>query len=137
MMRGVLLLILVCVCLSSCVVSSNEHQYGEIAKFSMIEETLYPDFAVRYVGRRREASERYPRGFTYYDFEVASEDERLTVSWTPGTGAIAPLPFSFGGEEFFLVLKVNELKREDYLLGEDEMIIWQKDVYLRELDQSR
>ncbi|MEA3334658.1 MAG: hypothetical protein U9R25_02035 [Chloroflexota bacterium] len=83
------------------------------------------------LGQRREASQLFPRGFTYYDFEFFSENEKSTVSWTAGTGDIAPVLFSFGGEEYFLVLRQNELARDNAFLDDDEMIIWPEAVYLK------
>jgi len=131
-MKGVILIILVLCC--GCVSPSNEPQYGEVATFSKNREILYPDFSVRYLGQRRESSEAFPRGFLYYDFEMATETENEAVSWTAGTGDIAPHLFSIGGKEYFLVLKINELAYEDYMLDDNEMIIWPKDVYLKKLE---
>ena len=135
-MRAAVLILLVGLCYG-CTSPPFESSYGEVVRFAKGMDITYPDFIVRYKGERRELVESYGREFVYYDFELSSENEVSTVSWTAGTGAIAPLFFSFGGKEYCLVLKINELKPDNYMLENDEMIIWPKDIYLTKLAESR
>jgi hypothetical protein len=77
-------------------------------------------FSLTFVGERRVALEKYPRGFLYYDFRVTSPHGTQTISWSSGTGEIAPLLFKVGNEGFEL-----ELQRSDKLgkLKENELVV--------------
>lgn len=77
-------------------------------------------FSLTFIGERRVALEKYPRGFLYYDFRVTSPHGTQTISWSSGIGEIAPLLFKVGKEGFEL-----ELQRSDKLgkLGENEMVV--------------
>jgi hypothetical protein len=80
----------------------------------------FADFDLTYLGERRVPVPVYARGyFIYHDFRVTHGAESFTISWTSGTGAIAPLPFTVAGRKFLLErgcterfgcsLKTNEL----------------------------
>jgi len=69
----------------------------------------FPDFTLQYVGERRVTSTQYPRGFLYRDFIVATGSERITLSWTSGTGDIGPTLFRVSGKEFGLELVHSDL----------------------------
>jgi hypothetical protein len=135
-MRAMMIFAVIVVCYG-CTANEVNPNYGEIVKFAIDKQIQYPEFTVRFVGKRREMVETYGRDFVYYDFEITSVSESLVASWTLGTGAVAPLLFSIDGNNYFLVLKMNELKTENYILDDDEMIIWPEDVYLQKLETMR
>ena len=78
-------------------------------------------FRLTYMGQRRVASEKYPRGFLIYDFRVNSAQGTQTISWSSGTGDIAPVLFRVGGEGFTLELqhsdKLGQLKDSELVVS--------------------
>jgi len=94
--------------------------YGTRVKYQAGQKIEFPDFTVEYVGERRTSLPAYPRGFLYYDFKVRTANVEKVVSWSSGTGDIAPVDFEIGSKRFFL-----ELRRSDKLgkLSNDELVI--------------
>ena len=82
----------------------------------------FPDFTVEYLGERRKSLPVYPRGFLYYDFKITSGKTEKVISWTTGTGDIAPIQFEISGKHYQL-----ELRHLDKLgkLNDNELVIWQ------------
>jgi len=95
-------------------------KYGTKVPFKKGRLLKFPDFTLAYSGERRVTSAQYPRGFLYRDFVIAAGSERITASWTSGTGVIGPMLFTIGGREFSL-----ELVHSDLLgwLKPDELVI--------------
>ncbi len=125
---------IIMVVLSFCsVAEGGTGAYGKPVKYALNMEIKYPAFTVRFIGTRRESSTAYPRGFLYHDFEVLSRmGNKVHVSWTSGTGVLGPNEFSVDGRKYFLELKANSLEEDpkQRWLKEDELIIWQEEVYL-------
>src|ERR1700759_1524853 len=96
-------------------------RYGEKMKFAKHVKIEFPDFILDYVGQRMESSEKYPRGFLFYDFAAGSKGVDVKFSWSSGTGDIGPVEFTIDQKRFSL-----ELKRSDKLgpLKEDEFVVW-------------
>jgi hypothetical protein len=94
--------------------------YGAKAKFQQGRSESFLHFRLEYIGERRAASPQVPRGFVYQDFIVTTDAERVPLSWSAGTGDIAPEPFTIAGERFEL-----ELQRSDALgpLEPGELVI--------------
>lgn len=82
--------------------------YGARVRYRKSATIHFPDFDLTFLGERREASTRYPRGFLYYDFRAASPTESRTVSWTSGTGLIGPAAFEIAGKRYLLELKHSD-----------------------------
>lgn len=78
--------------------------YGTKVPFTKNTELHFPDFVLTYVGERRVAPDRYPRGFLFHDFRVTTSKGSQTVSWSSGTGDIGPAPFAVNGARFTLEL---------------------------------
>ncbi len=80
-------------------------------------------FALTFIGERHESFPQYPRGFHYYDFRVVSGSESLTVSWSSGTGEIAPTSFAVSGRRFLLELvhsdRLGSLKADELVVTRD------------------
>lgn len=103
-------------------VSARAADYGKITKFEKGKAVAFPDCEVVFAGERKVSSAVYPRGFTYYDFKVTSGGKSKDVSWSAGTGEIAPITFEVSGKKFVL-----ELKHSDAFKGwlkPDEMVLW-------------
>lgn len=120
--RWLVFLLLGCLALSACG-GDSDGAYGTEVKFREGRKIRFPDFVLEYTGQSRETSERYPRGFLFYDFTAKSARDSVTVRWTSGTGLIAPKTFSFDGTQYSL-----ELKHSDKLgkLEEDELVVWRE-----------
>ena len=118
--RCFLLFFLIGSALAGCTASSLAADYGAKVVFKKSVPQAFPDFVLTYLGQRKVASEKLPRGFVYHDFRVAVSSGTQTVSWSSGTGDIGPALFKVGGKNFAL-----ELSRSDKLdrLREDEVVI--------------
>jgi hypothetical protein len=94
--------------------------YGAKVKFGVGRTLRFPDFDLAYVGKRHVAPTQYPRGWWVHDFKVRTKKDEQTVSWSAGTGDIAPVRFTVNGAECQL-----ELSHSDKLgaLREDEMVV--------------
>jgi hypothetical protein len=94
--------------------------YGAKVSFTKTRRLNFPDFVLEYVGDRRVRSKHYPRGFLIRDFAVSAGSERITVTWSAGTGDIGPALFTIGGKDFGL-----ELVRSDSLgrLKPNELVV--------------
>ena len=94
--------------------------YDAKVRFAKEGTLRFPDFELTYVGKRHVEPPRYPRGWWVYDFIVRCKTGEQTISWSAGTGDIAPARFTVNGDEFQL-----ELSRSDKLgtLREDEVVV--------------
>jgi hypothetical protein len=102
--------------------SGQKVSYGARVKYRTGEKIEFPDFTIEYVGERRKSVSVYPRGFLYYDFKISRGKTEKVVSWTAGTGDIAPAQFEIAGKHYQI-----ELRRSDQLgkLKDSELVIWQ------------
>ena len=110
------------------------NSYGDRVKYSL-HEVAYPDFSIRFIGTSRASPLNSTLVITFYEFEVISEKGKKKIRWSSGTGDIAPTGFSLDGKQYFLVLKADELEMDPgkQWLKEDEMVVWQKEVYMKKL----
>jgi len=124
--------------LSGCLFANDGlvNSYGKRVKYSLNKEVAYPDFSIRFIGASRVSPPNSTLVITFYDFEVMSEKERNKIRWSSGTGDIAPTEFSVDGKQYFLVLQADELEMDPgkQWLKEDEMIVWQQEVYTKKLE---
>jgi hypothetical protein len=65
-------------------------------------------------------SKLYPRGFLNHDFVVSAGSERITVTWSAGTGDIGPALFTIAGTGFGLELARSDSRGR---LKPDELVI--------------
>jgi len=76
-----------------------QKNYGEELDFQKSDSYDLPDFTITYLGRYKVT--RGPQiPFTYADYEIKSEDETKTISYTSGAGIIGPDYFEFGGKKW-------------------------------------
>lgn len=133
---GVLfLLILLCVCCSSNGAAEGSYSYGVKINYSDRQIKKLPDLSLRFLGKRHVESSIFRPGFTYYDFEVAKENQIKQVSWSSGTGDIGPQYFEVGGTEFVLELASSEAFKG--FMKEGEMVVWAKFEYEKMLKQKK
>ena len=95
--------------------------YGEKLQFTKGVKMTLPDFVLEYTGQHRQSSEKYPRGFLFYDFVASVEGGTVKFSWSSGTGDIGPVGFEIKQKRFSL-----ELQRSDKLgpLKNDQLVVW-------------
>jgi hypothetical protein len=109
---------------NGCSYSSSNSGYNEIANFEKDKTIAFPDFDLTYMGERKETV-KFPNGnsftFTYFDFKIKKGEQEKTISWTSGTGEIAPANFEFNGNKYTLELRYWE--KEKKKLDEDELVV--------------
>jgi hypothetical protein len=106
--------------LTSWLDQSRTAAYGEKVFYFQDQPIVFPDFTLIYQGERQVTSDKYPRGFTYHDFQVDNGDESQMVSWSSGTGEIGPSFFTVAGQQYMLeLISSDELGR----LTEGELVI--------------
>src|SRR5215213_4961536 len=138
----IILILIFCMCLSSC--SFNEtpaednqiQKYGTKVSYSSGKELIFPDFTIKFVGKREEKISNdwlFPQKMTFYDFEVAKGETRQTLSWSSGMGDIGPQFFAINGAEYVLELRKSDIIKGS--LGNDILVIWKKADYLDSLNR--
>ena len=95
-------------------------EYGEKVIYFQGQPIAFPDFTLTYQGERHVASDKYPRGFDYQDFQVTAGDETQIVSWSSGTGAIGPSFFTIADRQYQLDLTYADAVGR---LADDEVFI--------------
>ncbi len=103
------------------------NDYNTIVKYSKNEKVQFPDFKLEFTGIRDEKKE-FPNGnslnFRFYDFVVSNDKTQKNISWSSGTGDIAPQQFEFDGKEYQLELSYSEKLKTK--LSESELVIVKK-----------
>lgn len=76
-----------------------------------------------YIGEHRVSNDKFPNGFLYQDFKAKTINEEKTISWSSGTGDIAPTVFEIGGKNYELELRISDKLGK---LAENELVVWKK-----------
>lgn len=97
--------------------------YGEKITFWQNQPIKFTDFNLTYTGERRVSSDKFPNGFLYQDFKAKTEKDEKTISWSSGTGDIAPIVFEIGGKNYELELRISDKLGK---LAENELVVWKK-----------
>ena len=127
MKKIIVLIISLCLCACGLNGSNNQVQkYGEKVSFEQGKVLTYPDFTIKYVGKR---TKKYPDEtsaltMTFYDFEVVKDGKKQMVIWTTGAGDIAPVYFYIDTLDFAIEHGKSEILKEP--LGEGTMVIWKR-----------
>jgi len=103
--------------------SEASAKFGEKVRYSQNAPIKFEDFTLVYTGERRVSSDKFPNGFLYQDFKAKTEKDEKTISWSSGTGDIAPTVFEIGGKTYELELKMSDKLGK---LAENELVIWKK-----------
>lgn len=110
----------------NCSKADNKCEYNRVTDFEQGRVYDFPDFKLEFIGERTEKKDT-PGGsisFRYSDFSVTGKNETKKLSWSSGTGDIAPLLFEIDGVKFEL-----ELSHSDYFgrnLSKNELVIVKK-----------
>lgn len=83
-------------------------EYRQPVPFRAGVALSFADFRLTYIGDRRVTSPQFAPGFLYRDFRPESAHQVSQISWTSGTGDIAPLPFAVAGRQYRLELQFSE-----------------------------
>jgi hypothetical protein len=103
--------------------SEASAMFGEKVRYSQNVPVKFEDFTLVYTGERRVASDKFPNGFLYHDFKAKTERDEKTVSWSSGSGDIAPTAFEIGGKRYELELKISDKLGK---LADGELVVWKK-----------
>ena len=93
--------------------------YGSPVNFRSAPLT-FKDFKLSYLGEREMAGPGQ-LVFHYDDFKIESGSGTQRLSWSPGTGVIAPVSFSVGKEQF--LLELHRTLHGNKKLADDELVI--------------
>jgi hypothetical protein len=117
--------------------SDNRAQkYGEKVSYSGGNELKFPDFNIKFTGKREQKypNENSNRTMTFYDFEATKGDAKKKVSWSSGTGDIGPAFFEIGGGSYVLELSQSDILKS---LEEGFLVIWKKADYEESVGKSK
>jgi hypothetical protein len=114
------------ICGSNESAENQMQKYGEKVSYAGGKELKFPDFSIKFIGKREETSSNSQLKMIFYDFEVAKGETKKKISWSSGTGDIAPTFFEINGANFVLELSQSDLLKS---VGEGNMVIWEKAVY--------
>jgi len=85
---------------------------------------MFADFYITYIGERRETIP-FHNGkeitIIFHDFRITKDNLNKTITWSSGTGDIAPVDFEINGMKFQLELRYFE--KEKKKLRDDEMVV--------------
>lgn len=98
--------------------------YGVKTRFTKGKALAFPDCELTFAGTRRVSSPVYPRGFLHYDFQVSAGGKTVEISWSEGTGLIAPRSFIIKGERFVLELKGSAAFKG--WMKDNELVLWKQ-----------
>ncbi len=96
--------------------------YGQKTTYKKDTPLIFPDCQLTYLGQHRVSSKAYPRGFLLYDFKATTQGATKDISWSSGTGEIAPLFFKVAGKKF--VLELSHSDAFPGFLKPNELVLW-------------
>lgn len=92
---------------------------------------MLPDFELHFIGIEPDKHIRFGNTCSIiYNFEARKGDERVLLTWSPGTGLIVASPFEIGGRKYFL-----ERVKSDFLsepASEDAVAVWPEEDWDRQ-----
>lgn len=122
-----ILLVFVIMFSLNCSSQSGMNDYDKVVKFSKGEQLKFPDFTIEYTGERTE-TKQFPNGnsltMKFHEFNVTSASSQKKISWSSGTGEIAPVRFEIDGKNFELEMSNSEKLKTK--LSENELVIVKK-----------
>lgn len=105
-------------------VSAQAADYGVKTRFDKGKPLKFPDCELVFNGTRKVSSPVYTRGFVNYDFKANAGGKTTDVSWSEGTGLIAPKYFTVNGGKFVLELKGSAAFKG--WMKENELVLWKQ-----------
>ncbi len=111
----------------NCSNTNQQCSYNTVYEFEKGKVLKFKDFDLVFTGERKVQkmiSDGSKINFNFFDFKISNASGSFNVSWTSGTGDIAPQPFEFNGKGYLLELKNSELLKKN--LAENELVIVKK-----------
>lgn len=122
-----LILIFVSLFTLNCSNQTGMNDYNTVVKFSKGEQIKFPDFILEYTGERSD-TKQFPNGnsitIKFHEFNLTSTASKKQISWSSGTGDIAPMGFEIDGKKFELEMSYSEKLKSQ--LSENELVIVKK-----------
>ncbi len=111
----------------NCTKGKSADEYNTVVEFEKGKVIKFPDFSLEYMDERSE-KKSFPNGntinFRFYDFKISNEKDSKVISWSFGTGDIAPLDFEFDGKNYQLEMSKSEALNQR--LKKNEIVIVKK-----------
>lgn len=111
----------------NCTKGKSADDYNTVIEYEKGKVLKFPDFSLEYMDERTEKKE-FPNGnvinFRFFDFKISNEKESKVISWSFGSGDIAPLDFEFDGKKYQLEMSNSEALKQR--LKKNEIVIVKK-----------
>lgn len=125
--------------LSGAVANAEEHaaDYGRWELYSVESFLKYPDFNLYYKGTTKGAlypGESTRRMGAEYNFVAQSNDQKVDVVWSAGTGDIGPTFFTLGKKTYVLEMVFSDILAKPR--SRDSVAIWVESEWKSEKERS-
>ncbi len=100
----------------------HNYSYNSIVKFKLEEIFYFPDFSIQLIEEKSIPGPNNAKWeMTTFYFNLISGDQSKQISWSSGSGEIAPIPFEFNQKQFSIELKYSEKIKT--CLNDNEFVI--------------
>lgn len=111
----------------NCTKAGDSIDYNKVVEYEKGKILKFPDFTLEYLDERTEKKD-FPDGssltFRFFDFKISGEKESKVISWSFGTGDIAPVDFEFDGKKYQIEMSNSEALKQR--LKKNEIVIVKK-----------
>ncbi|MFA6065383.1 MAG: hypothetical protein WCW44_03420 [archaeon] len=84
-------------------------KYAKVIDFSKSKNILFPDFSLTFLGTDKEVPKFNKKLLIKtYKFRISNEKEKKQITWSSGTGRVAPRYFEISGKKFILEMVSSE-----------------------------
>jgi hypothetical protein len=113
--------------------------YGVWEEYSANIALKYPNFTLHFVGA--EPGAFYPNSTTHrmgsrYKFMAVWDKIAQPVSWSSGTGDIAPSKFIFDGRDYILEMRASLALEEKGFVPDNKVILWRAAEWQKKRDAN-
>lgn len=111
----------------NCTKAGDTTDYNKVVEYEKGKVIKFPEFTLEYLDERSEKKD-FPNGnsitFKFFDFKLTSEKETKVISWSFGSGDIAPVDFEFEGKKYQIEMSNSEALKQR--LKKNEIVIVKK-----------
>ncbi len=107
--------------------NKNNASYNSKVKFRQGKQINFPDFTIEYTGKRSIPGPGNAKwSMTVFNFTLLKGDQPKQISWSSGTGVVAPLLVEFNQEKFIIELGYSPtikkwLKKNEFVIRKDSI----------------